>query len=268
MPDVSEMPGSREIPVAAFDCLLITRPQAEAEALAALLSLQDIDMVLQPAHEFSQADISPAELEAIESAAVTGPAPLLVFTSTRAVQFALPQLPLPLLQNCRIAAIGPATAAALQDAGLKKVLLPETGYRSEDLLQTLDAHGVPTRHAWIVAAAGGRQALLEGLRQRGVDARMLLVYRRQPAPVPEENQRVLQNSRKVLSVWTSADAMQQLSRGLSPAAWRQVCAGEWLVVSQRLARSAESHGATVVRQAAGPGNTELAAAIREIRAAV
>jgi uroporphyrinogen-III synthase len=98
---------------------------------------------------------------------------LLVFTSTRAVQFALQQLPLPLLRSCRLAAIGPATAAALQDAGLEEVLLPETGYRSEDLLQTLEARNVPSRQAWIVAAAGGRQTLLEGLRQRGLDARML-----------------------------------------------------------------------------------------------
>jgi uroporphyrinogen-III synthase len=262
------MPGCAEQAGAGFDCLLITRPQAEAGELAALLSLNDVDVVLQPAHEFSQADISTAELEAIASAAATPPAPLLVFTSTRAVQFALQQLPLPLLRNCRLAAIGPATAAALQDAGLEEVLLPETGYRSEDLLQTLEARNVPSRQAWIVAAAGGRQALLEGLRQRGLDARMLLVYRRRPAPIPQNNQQALQQCRKVLSVWTSADAMQQLSRGLSPAAWRQVRAGEWLVVSQRLARSAETHGATVVRQAPGPGNTELAAAIREILVAI
>jgi uroporphyrinogen-III synthase len=264
MPGSPEMPGCAEKSVADFDCLLITRPQAEAEDLAARLSLLDIDVVLQPAHEFSRADISTAELEGIASAAATVPQPLLVFTSTRAVQFALQQLPLPLLQSCRLAAIGQATAAALQDAGLEEVLLPESGYRSEDLLQTLDAKNVAAQQAWIVAAAGGRQALLEGLRQRGLDARMLLVYRRQPAPVPEGNQQALQQSRKVLSVWTSADAMQQLSRGLSPAAWRQVCAGEWLVISQRLARSAEALCATVVHQAAGPGNTELAAAIREI----
>lgn len=248
----------------AFDCLLITRPQPEAHELASLLALPGLRMVLQPAHEFSKVEIKPADAEALRSAASSQLAPLLVFTSKRAVHFALLQLPQPVLAACRLAAVGSATAAALHDAGFPEVIQPAHGYTSEDLLATLDASRIAAKQAWVVAAAGGRTALLDGLRQRGLNARMLLVYQRRPAALSATNLQDLEDSRSILSVWTSADAMRQLSKGLSRAAWQQVCRGEWLVVSQRLARCAEEQGASVVRQAAGPGNAELAAAITEI----
>jgi uroporphyrinogen-III synthase len=255
----------------AFDCLLITRPRPEAEDLAERLcrnpKFPPLRIVLQPAHEFCQADISDAGRTALQSAAEEDTPPLLVFTSTRAVHFALQQLPLSLLGRCQLAAIGAATATALQQAGLGDVLQPEAGYRSEDLLQTLDSSGLRSERAWIVAAAAGRNTLLKGLRQRGLEAHMLLVYRRLPAAVDPAGQAYLADSRRILSVWTSADAMQRLCSLLSPTAWQKVCAGEWLVVSQRLARSAERYRAAVARQSTGPGNDELAAAITEICAA-
>lgn len=250
-----------EIP---FDCLLLTRPEPECADLAGQLDIPGLEIVLQPAHQFSLARISAAERQAIQSAVSEGSSPLMVFTSTRAVHFALQQLPLELLAACQLCAIGPATAAALQEAGLKEVLQPESGYRSEDLLRTLDAAPMPSNQAWIVAAAGGRRALLEGFQQRGLDSRMLLVYQRKPATVTPANQQALQSSQRILSVWTSADAMQQLSQGLSSGTWQRVCAGEWLVVSQRLAGVAASYHPAVIHQASGPGNMELAAAIEKI----
>ena len=254
------------MPVAktAFDCLLITRPQAEAEELANRLTIPGLEKVLQPAHQFCPVEIGAAELGALQSATEKAAAPLLVFTSTRAVYFALQQLPAALLSRCRLAAIGSATATALQQAGQQEVIQPEAGYRSEDLLHTLDEMALPATDAWIVAAAGGRKALLEGLQQRGLSARMLLVYRRQAAVVTADNQRVLQQCRRILSVWTSADAMQQLSRALSGPAWSRVCAGEWLVTSGRLADIAANFHPSAVHQSEGPGNIELAASIEQI----
>jgi uroporphyrinogen-III synthase len=258
------------MPVAqtAFDCLLITRPQPEAEDLARRLAIPGLEIVLQPAHQFCPVEIGAAELQALQAATEKAATPLLVFTSTRAVNFALRQLPMALLGRCRLAAIGSATARALQQAGQQEVIQPAAGYRSEDLLHTLDelAKGwaVPAKDAWIVAAAGGRKALLEGLHQRGLSTRMLLVYRRQAAAVTPDSQRLLQQCRRILSVWTSADAMQQLSRGLSGPAWSRVCAGEWLVTSGRLADIAAGFQPAAMHQSAGPGNAELAASIEQI----
>lgn len=254
------------MPVAktAFDCLLITRPQAEAEDLANRLAIPGLKKVLQPAHQFRPVEVGAAELQALQSATEKAVAPLLVFTSTRAVHFALQQLPAAFLGRCRLAAIGNATAMALQQAGQQAVIQPAVGYRSEDLLGTLDDLALPASDAWIVAAAGGRKALLEGLQQRGLNSRMLLVYQRQAAAVTAECQQELQQSRRILSVWTSADAMQQLSRGLSGPAWSRVCGGEWLVTSGRLADVATSFKPAAVHQSAGPGNAELAISIEQI----
>ncbi|HKX54733.1 MAG TPA: uroporphyrinogen-III synthase, partial [Xanthomonadales bacterium] len=127
----------------AFDCLLITRPQAEAEDLAKRLAIPGLNKVLQPAHQFCPVDIGAAELLALQSATEKAAAPLLVFTSTRAVHFALQQLPAAWLSRCRLAAIGSATTTALQQAGLQDVIQPRPGYRSEDLLRTLDDQALP-----------------------------------------------------------------------------------------------------------------------------
>lgn len=249
---------------AAWDCLLITRPQPEAADLADRISIPGLLKVLQPAHEFSQVDVGTRVRRELQAAAEKAPAPLLVFTSTRAVQFALQQVPLALVSRCQLAAIGSATAAALQQAGLEDVIQPDIGYRSEDLLNTLDQRTVPATTAWIVAAAGGRKALMEGLQQRGLATQMLLVYRRHAAEITAQCQQQVQQSQRIFSVWTSADAMQLLSRRFSALAWSRVCAGEWLVISDRLAGIAEKFRPAAIHQSDGPGNAELAASIEQI----
>jgi uroporphyrinogen-III synthase len=246
-----------------FDCLLITRPQAEAENLAAQLGDLGLSIVIQPAHEFAAVQVSTAVLADLQQATHSGLAPLLVFTSTRAVHFALQQLPLECLSACQLAAIGPATALALQQAGFEDVIQPENGYTSEDLLRTLDRSSVRARQGWIVAAEGGREALLRGLQQRGVAAGKMLVYKRGPAPITGSTSGQLDQSKRILSVWTSADAIKQLAQGLSATAWQRVCAGHWLVVSQRLAGVAAELAADV-SVSAGPGNADLAGSVRQL----
>lgn len=247
-----------------FDLLLITRPLAEAQQLALQLADLPLKMVIQPAHEFKAATINSVKLERLQQSVTAKPSPLLVFTSPRAVQFALLQLPAELLAACQLAAIGPASAVALQAAGLESVIQASSGYTSEDLLQRLDETPLKADKAWIVAAAGGRSALLEGLQQRGIDAEPLLVYRRSAAPVSVENIRQLQQGGKILSLWSGENAMKQLAASLSASAWQHVCAGEWLVVSQRLAEVAAAFQPAAVHLSGGPGNEQLATAIRRI----
>lgn len=247
-----------------FDCLLITRPLIEAQQLAGELADLPLKMVIQPAHEFRPVAIDSSEINRLQHSVRTKPSPLLVFTSPRAVQFALLQLPLSLLAACQWAAIGPSTAAALQAEGLKPIIQPSAGYTSEELLQRFDEIPLRANKAWIVAAAGGRTALLEGLRQRGISAEMLLAYERSAAPVAVENLYQLEQGGKILSLWSSENAMKQLAASLSASAWQQVCAGEWLVVSERLAGIAAAFQPASVHLSAGPGNEDLAKSIRRI----
>jgi uroporphyrinogen-III synthase len=246
-------------------CLLITRPPEEGRELARLVGDLDLRCVLLPAHEFAAVEPARDELEDLNRAAASGQPPLLIFTSTRAVEFGLPQLGIDLIRLCRLAAIGPATAAALQQAGLDQVLQPKGGYTSEDLLHSIaNLGGTEVYQAWILAAAGGRKRLLAGLQEMGIKSRMLLVYDRRAAGLPEDQVRQLQSCDRIISVWTSADAMNLLSTRLAPETWKAVCAGDWLLTSQRLADIASPFHPAGVHFSSGPDNPALAAAIRRI----
>jgi uroporphyrinogen-III synthase len=166
------------------------------------------------------------------------------------------------LERLRRAAIGPATAAALSAAGLPPTISGHEGYTSEALLQVLEV--VPGGQAFIAAAPGGRDALLKGLRALGWQARMLMVYRAEPAPLAPDLPGRLQQADRLLSVWTSSNAMQALAQRLPPAAWVAVCRGDWLVISERLARLARTYAPDRVHLAGGPGNADLLRAIRSL----
>ncbi len=227
-----------------------------------MLAPMGIKGIVQPAQSFERRQIEPAELDSLESA---GDGALLVFTSPRAVEFGLPQLPTRLLAGARIAAIGPATARELQAAGRRPHIEPLDGYTSEALLEALDNLPSPQpAAAFVVCAPGGRDTLLEGLASRGLNARPLWVYERRTAEVDPASLEAIAGADRLLSVFTSGDAMQVMSQRLPPAAWFAVCRGEWLVVSGRLRRLARAFGPSAVHIAGGPQNTDLATAIRSL----
>jgi uroporphyrinogen-III synthase len=115
-----------------------------------------------------------------------------------------------------------------------------------------------------VAAPGGREALLEGLSAAGWRVGTLMVYRAEPAPLDAVALAELETATGVLSVWTSGNAMQALSRRLPPTAWSRLCRGEWVVISERLRRLAGAYGPGRIHLAGGPGNDALLAAIRSL----
>ena len=114
----------------------------------------------------------------------------------------------------------------------------------------------------MLAAPGGRTVLLEGLVELGWRAKMLMVYRSEPARLDFAELALLDEADGVLSVWTSGNAMNALSQRLPPAFWFRLCQGEWLVISERLLRLARAFGPTRVHLAPGPGNGAIIAAIR------
>jgi len=244
-----------------------------------MLASLGLHAVVQPAFDYF-ADVlhetDPAGLAAMDSATALD---LVVFTSPRAVEHGLPQLPREALLGSRVLAIGPSTAAALGAAGIRLWDLESGGYTSESLLERLDqvreqdakqqvapsaARRAAQPRAFIVAAPGGRQALAEGLRERGWEPRLLMVYHSGPAVLDQEELAQLEDASAVLSVWTSGNAMDALFRRLPELAWRQLCRGEWLVISERLQQLAQAYGPARVHLAAGPGNGAILAAIRSL----
>ena len=249
-----------------FSHVFITRPRQESEELAALLAPLGLTCVVQPAFTYQAVDARASQQDLFDEMAAAGGRNLIVFSSPRAVAHGLAQLPDEILFRSRIAAIGPATASALSAAGVSVTLTSRAGYTSEALLETLasDAFLQPAGDscAFIIAAPGGRTKLLAGLGELGWNARLLMVYRPEPADLDKPSLNALEGAAGVLTVWTSANAMKALAQRLPPATWFQLCQGEWLVISERLKRLSRAYGPAAVHLAKGPGNSDLLSAIR------
>jgi uroporphyrinogen-III synthase len=232
--------------------VLITRPEAESRQLAALLGRAPLTPVVIAPYRFESLDAG-AELAQAWPAAQRR---LAVFTSTRAVQFGLRQLPDGFLQQAEIAAIGPATAAALERAGQPVSIVPEGRYTSETLLTHPELARDPGR-ALIFAAPGGRELLQQGLERLGWQVRVVFVYCRQPvAPGPEQVEALL-GAEGIISVWTSENAMRALAEQLPAEAWQAVCRGQGIVTSERLGQCLRELGPARVRVSSGPDNESI-----------
>jgi len=251
-----------------FTHVLISRPRREAEELAAMLVPLGLQSVVQPAFSYFPLDARASQKETFDEMGMAGPDALLVFTSPRSVAHGLSQLPDNVLFQARVAAIGPATAKALGDAGIRVSVTPLRGYTSEALLETIVAENSMSTavrpFAFIIAAPGGRQKLFEALNTRNWRARLVMVYKPEPSELDKPALGALREASGVLSVWTSANAMKALSHRLPPATWFQLCQGDWLVISERLKRLARAYGPERIHLAGGPGNTELLSAIRSL----
>lgn len=250
----------------AFSHILITRPREEAQELADQLGSGSGEPIILPAYEFHQTKLFTDHIAQLSEAAAGPHRPLLVFTSTRAVEYGLPQLPPETVSAALVAAIGPATAAALQQAGVNVSLRPAAGFTSEDLLDTLSGNDVlqAGAPAYILAAPGGRTQLQDSLKSSGHRTTMLMVYTRKPAEFPAEALGAIEQAPHLLAVWTSANSMNALSQRLPARCWYRLCRGEWLVISERLVRVARAFSPAKIHLASGPGNTELLNAIQAL----
>lgn len=105
----------------------------------------------------------------------------IVFTSQTAVAFVQPRLPnqrFPLGISTKIAAVGAATAAAIEAYGGVVTLVPDDS-RQEGLSHVLATLPVGTR-LLLPMAEGGRTLLAESLRSRGCRVDVVTVYRTLP----------------------------------------------------------------------------------------
>ncbi len=235
-----------------FTHLLITRPAPESGQLAEWLAGTGLEIEIMPAYGFEPALPGFDLARAWRSEARR----LAIFSSTRAVEFGLRQLPAGFLDGVEVAAIGPATANALATAGHPASIVPEQGFTSEDLLRhpgLATAAGV----ALIFAAPGGRQTLRQALAKMGWSVRMAMVYRRVELEPAAAQAAVLERAVRLVSVWTSASAVEILQARLPEAAWRNVCQGVCVTTSERLRDRLIAAGAGTVRVTDGPGNEAI-----------
>ncbi len=148
-----------------------------------------------------------------------------IFTSVNAVQHArnlgVETWP------ANLAAVGPATAAALESSGLA-VATPLGAYSSEGLLELPQFNQVQGSRILIVTGEDGLAVLAPALRERGAQVGMAEVYRR--VALPYDGEHIGQALRAIDAiVITSGQALEHLLR-LTPEPMLKVLLQKQLVV--------------------------------------
>lgn len=162
----------------------VTRSEPQARSLCELLEQAGANVIQAPVLTIMGPD-DPMKAKQALTAALRQ-ADLAVFTSRNAVDWTCRMLDeTPILAAIpEILAVGPATAAELQQHGITGVRIPDAGTDSEALLALPDlaeetVHG---RRLVIVRGEGGRPLLGDTLRTRGANVEYVELYRRCPHP--------------------------------------------------------------------------------------
>jgi uroporphyrinogen-III synthase len=145
--------------------VLVTRPAPQADALATSIRANGGDAWVLPA-----IDIRPL------TATAAGDYDLIVFVSTNAVEHGAKVIARS--TTTRIAAIGKATAAALEAIEWKVDVVPERGFTSESLLSHPELTPQPGSRVLIVRGIGGREVLQQTFVAQGLTVDRLDVYER------------------------------------------------------------------------------------------
>jgi uroporphyrinogen-III synthase len=156
--------------------VLVTRPEQQAMPLCRLLEVQGASTLRLPAVEIKAAE------DRRDTAARLGDVStfdVIIFTSSNAVRFGAPLLDQK--RGLTLAAIGPATARALNQAGYRVAVQPQETYDSESLLLHPKLEHPAGRRILIIKGSGGRPLLEQELGLRGALVVTAEVYRRVPA---------------------------------------------------------------------------------------
>lgn len=161
--------------------VLVTRPEHQAQHLCHLIEAEGGSAIRFPALEIHPVPDRPAIKASI------GPVDrfnLVIFVSANAVRYGSELLGQ--RRDLRIAAIGRATAQALNAAGHRVSVLPAGGSSSEALLGTTALQHMAGQRVLIVRGRGGRELLGDTLAERGAEVVRAEVYEREPAHPSEE----------------------------------------------------------------------------------
>lgn len=165
--------------------IVVTRPAAQAEALASAIRAQGGAVLRYPLLEIGP----PADTAALHAAAVRlTDFALAIFISPNAVDYSLPTLlagqawPTHLVP----AAVGQGTVKTLAGYGITGCVAPTVRFDSEALLDcpALQPEQVAGKQIAIFRGDGGRELLAKTLRERGASVTCIPCYRRLPPALP------------------------------------------------------------------------------------
>jgi uroporphyrinogen-III synthase len=239
--------------------VLVTRPAKQAEALCQLLEQQAIRAI-----RFPLLDIKPLPLTFEQLLIFDGIAEQdwIIFVSTNAVQHSLTMLDGKIRAFCKktkVAAIGMATAKALQGQGIEVNAIPEQGFTSEALLAMPEFQQINGKRIVCVRGLGGRAVLADTLRERGAQVDYLEVYQRILANSdPKFLATLLEDNALDVITLNNGEALTVLMETLeSETLRRQLLAIPIIVVSERLRGQAEALGFKRVEVSENPSDSAV-----------
>ena len=242
--------------------VLVTRPEQQAMPLCRLLENQGASTLRLPAIEIKAMTEgrreTAARLGALEDFDV------IIFTSANAVRFGAALLDQK--RDLTLAAMGPATARALNQAGYRVAVQPPQAFDSESLLRHPMLERPAGRRILIVKGADGRAFLEQELAQRGAQVMTADVYQRVPA-VPSQAVLAVLLDRFTAGVVqvvtaTSVDIARSLLGMASPALRGEFEHVHWLVPGARVAAGVRECGLSApLLQAESAEDQDLVAAL-------
>lgn len=154
--------------------VLVTRPAGQSRDL-----IEAIEAAGGTAFRLPVIEIAARNQDALreELAAIATP-DIVIYVSRNAVIYGEPAIAATQAGKAAVAAIGPATRAALEDAGHTISIYPDDGFDSEHLLLHAAFENIGDRNVLIIRGTDGRELLADTLRARGATVSYLAAYER------------------------------------------------------------------------------------------
>ncbi|NOQ34275.1 MAG: uroporphyrinogen-III synthase [Methylococcaceae bacterium] len=183
-----------------------------------------------------------------------------IFISANAVNFALQANngKIESFKQAKIAAIGKATAKALEEAGLIADLIPEIGFNSEALLAMPPMQSLKNKKFLIIRGEGGRETLAQTLKERGATVDYLEVYKRVQPKADNSAILALLAEKKIQAITiTSGEALHNLIAMLGNEIQATLFNIPLIVISERIKQIAQDLGFKQVHVSASPADTAI-----------
>jgi uroporphyrinogen-III synthase len=237
--------------------ILVTRPAHQAENLCRFITQRGGIAIRFPTLEIEAANDCDNTKHILAN---LNKFQRVVFVSANAVNFALKANggKIDLFNSTQIAAIGRATAQALEFAKLPVDLIPADGYNSEALLAMPQMQMQKGQRCLIVRGQGGREELADALRKKGVSVDYLEVYKRIIPDIDKTpvTSLLTHNKLNVITI-TSGEALENLLTMLGKEYHQLLFAIALVVVSERISNSASLMGFKQIAVTDNPSDSAI-----------
>jgi uroporphyrinogen-III synthase len=237
--------------------VLVTRPATQADGLCRL-----IERAGGRALRFPTVEIRPPAAPEYGRDLLRERWDLIVFISRNAVEGALALAADAFgAEGPQLAAVGRATARAMQASGLGPTLVPAAGFDSEALLALPALTDVAGRRVLIVRGEGGRALLGGTLAKRGAEVHYAEVYRRAPPTLDAASLLPEWHASLHLLTATSDEVLDNLLSLVPDAEHAWLKSLPLAVMSERNAATARARGFAQVAAAPQAGDDGMLAAL-------